>query len=61
MAQVLYARVSEQLATLVKELAKRKGRSVNTEVTIALENHVKRNALTPQDAQVLAAAFPERY
>lgn len=59
MSRVLYARVPDALAKAINELAKRNGRSVNAELIMAVESHL-RKPRTPQDAQVLAAAFPER-
>ena len=59
MGQVLYARVPDELASAIKGLAKRNGRSLNAELIEAVESHL-RKPRTPQDAQVLAAAFPER-
>jgi Arc-like DNA binding domain len=59
MSQVLFARVPDELAGAIKALAKQNGRSVNAELIIAVGSHL-RKPRTPQDAQVLAAAFPER-
>jgi predicted HicB family RNase H-like nuclease len=49
MGQVLYARVPDELARAIKALAKQNGRSVNAELIIAVESHL-RKPRTPQDA-----------
>lgn len=60
MSQVLFARVQDELARAIKALAKQNGRSLNAELIEAVESHL-RKPRTPQDAQVLAAAFPEHH
>jgi hypothetical protein len=59
MPQVLFARVPDNLASMVKELAARNGRSLNAELIIAVESHLRRQARTPEDAQVLGAILAE--